>query len=477
MRSSVRGSCLLAISVLALLSSARRGAEARSPDAGAPGASGGTPASETSPARAPLLREERESSPHQALLRVLPAYSWRLVGDGSSTAAQHLARRWLLVRDDGSAAAAQHLARRSSRREELHLHFDGGVLAVTGACPNPHRLGYRLGATGRLQSVPLDAPGDDLPPSLARPVATLLIACNPDSFRQGAMGLLLEALAEGAEVRLNGPEALPPGAGDRPVLTIVTPTRFLSFVGEEDVEARYGPAIRQFLEIAPQRVPCARETGCLKVREHVPRGLPGPPVEATWHVLEQEIAGYRHHPGIDAVLRVKRFRPYDRPVHASEPVLALDLVLEVSPPRQAHLYLEVAPQRVACDDGERKRCLRVREVSPAPSSAMLGLFHPDEADPSGARRRRWIIEGPWRTLAGGIDLTSFVPGRRQVLYVEVWSARDAAEFIVYPLTRLLRVEEEDLGPDAVAAAPPPQPLPVVERPPSCQGSPCLIQVP
>jgi hypothetical protein len=294
--------------------------------------------------------------------------------------------------------------------------------------------------------------------------------------------VLREALAAGVELRINGPDVPPPGVGDRPLLTLVTPSRIFTFVGEEDPEVLHGASKRHILEVAPDRVPCARAEGCLRIREHIPRGPNGYPLEkGVWQSLPQEIGGYRHDEGSTAVLRVKRFwpfdRPFDRPVGEPESILVMDSVIQLSPPPQRRSFLEVEPQRVPCGGSIGGRCLRVREVTHGPTNSqgytIFGEFIPPD------QRQAWLSAGPWQVSEEPLGGYTHVPGRRQVLFIMRWTARDAAAFGVRFPTRLIRVIDDDLDPHAVAASgrpslPPPE---VVPGRPRCQGSPCFQWVP
>ena len=93
----------------------------------------------------------------------------------------------------------------------------------------------------------------------------------------------------------------------------------------------YGSAgVREFLEVAPQRVACTgvAPTQCLRVRkvQYDDKGLKtdvGP-----WELFYNSIDGYRHEQGVRNVLRVQRYERKDAPADASRFVYVLDMVVE-----------------------------------------------------------------------------------------------------------------------------------------------------
>jgi heat shock protein HslJ len=103
--------------------------------------------------------------------------------------------------------------------------------------------------------------------------------------------------------------------------------------GTATAETRYGSAAEQvFLEVAPERVPCAHplmpKDQCLKVRtlSYNAQGLKqstGP-----WENFYGEIEGYTHQTGVRNVLRLKRYTRSQVPADASKYVYVLDMTVE-----------------------------------------------------------------------------------------------------------------------------------------------------
>jgi hypothetical protein len=87
-----------------------------------------------------------------------------------------------------------------------------------------------------------------------------------------------------------------------------------------------------FLEVAPQRQPCAHplipDLQCLRVRPrtHAENGTLA--AQGDWQPLYQEIEGYTHAPGTRNVLRVKRFTVAHPPADGASVAYVLDLVVE-----------------------------------------------------------------------------------------------------------------------------------------------------
>lgn len=124
-------------------------------------------------------------------------------------------------------------------------------------------------------------------------------------------------------------------AGPQPKLRLTTSDGdTLLFAGVPTPETRYGgPGTTEFLEVAAQTVPCgATPTAgltCLSVRRRyygshgLQAGKPGP-----WHVLQQPIEGYTHHPGVRNVLRVKRYAIRHPAAGMPDHAYVLDMVVE-----------------------------------------------------------------------------------------------------------------------------------------------------
>ncbi|MEY2169528.1 MULTISPECIES: DUF4377 domain-containing protein [unclassified Rhodanobacter] len=124
-------------------------------------------------------------------------------------------------------------------------------------------------------------------------------------------------------------------SGDNPLLRLhTTAGDTLVFTGIPTPATRYGgPGVTEFLEVAPQAVPCnhPRMPGaqCLDVRElhyganGLKTGTPG-----NWHLLLQGIEGYTHQPGVRNVLRVQRYTVKHPPADTSPDAYVLDMVVE-----------------------------------------------------------------------------------------------------------------------------------------------------
>lgn len=150
----------------------------------------------------------------------------------------------------------------------------------------------------------------------------------------------LMAMERDASQRLHGELSFKlQRAGAQPQLNLTTAAGdTLSFTGQPTPETRYGSSgTTEFLEVAPQTVPCASQAmagkQCLSVRERhytnngLKAGTPGP-----WHPLEQPIDGYTHHAGVRNVLRVKRYAIKHPAAGAPSSAYVLDMVVESALP-------------------------------------------------------------------------------------------------------------------------------------------------
>jgi len=150
----------------------------------------------------------------------------------------------------------------------------------------------------------------------------------------------LMAMERGASQRLQGTLAFRlQRTGAQPQLRLTTAAGdTLSFTGQPTPETRYGSSgTTEFLEVAPQTVPCTSPAmagkPCLSVRERhyasngLKAGTPGP-----WHPLEQPIDGYTHRPGERNVLRVKRYAVAHPAAGAPDHAYVLDMVVESEAP-------------------------------------------------------------------------------------------------------------------------------------------------
>jgi Domain of unknown function (DUF4377) len=140
-----------------------------------------------------------------------------------------------------------------------------------------------------------------------------------DAALTGLMGAPLElVLVKGPEPTL----AMLAGSGEVLLLT-----------GQQTLEARYGPGSTVFLEIGPQRLPCANGASpdglCLQAREITfdDQGLRvGTPGE--FQPFVGLIEGYTHTAGTRNVIRVKRFQSGGAQGDPAAAVYVLDLVVE-----------------------------------------------------------------------------------------------------------------------------------------------------
>jgi heat shock protein HslJ len=196
----------------------------------------------------------------------------------------------------------------------LQLDFADGRLRISHTC-NAISGGYRIDG-GKLDIGPLNH--------------TMMFCADKP----------LMAMERDASARLRGALAFRLlRAGGEPQLRLTTADGdTLLFTGQPTPETRYGgPGTTEFLEVAPQTVPCAGPAmagrQCLSVRERhyddngLQAGTPGP-----WHPLEQPIEGYAHQPGVRNVLRVKRYAVRQPAAGAPSSAYVLDMVVESHAP-------------------------------------------------------------------------------------------------------------------------------------------------
>lgn len=192
----------------------------------------------------------------------------------------------------------------------LQLDFADGRISARNAC-NHMGGGYHL-VGGHLQVTPM---------------MQTMMACHDQTLMQRE--ITVKSMLQGT------PTLTLSNAGDAPLLTLtVSDGPTLSFVGVPTAETRYGSAGETvFLEVAPNRVPCAHplmpNKTCLQVRElhydaqGLRSGSPGP-----WQTLQQDIEGYEQQPDTHNVLRVKRYTIKDPPADAPSTAYVLDMVVE-----------------------------------------------------------------------------------------------------------------------------------------------------
>lgn len=219
----------------------------------------------------------------------LGAYHWRLA-DATNTDGQRIEA--LFARAD----------------QPLQLDFAAGQLAISNSC-NRMRGSWSLD-------------GDKL---TTGQFASTLMACNDP--RLAALDAAVGRYLAGALTL-----AVQPGSPEPQLHLTTAQGDILAFDGEPTAETRYGSqGETRFLEIAAQTKSCtgAADATCLEARElhydanGLRAGQPGP-----WHMLDQDIEGYTHQPGVRNVLRVKRYRLADTPAGSSSVAYVLDMVVE-----------------------------------------------------------------------------------------------------------------------------------------------------
>lgn len=196
----------------------------------------------------------------------------------------------------------------------LQLDFADGRMSISHAC-NAMGGGYRVEGH-KLAIGPLNH-------TMMFCADKTLMAMERDASRrlQGTLGF--ELLHRGAQPELR--------------LTTADGATLL-FTGQPTPETRYGgEGTTEFLEVAPQTVPCNHPLmpgkQCLDVREihYAANGLKsGTPGE--WHPLAQDIEGYTHQAGVRNVLRVKRYAIKNPPADALSSAYVLDMVVESHAP-------------------------------------------------------------------------------------------------------------------------------------------------
>lgn len=198
--------------------------------------------------------------------------------------------------------------------QPLQLDFTDGHISVRNAC-NGMGGNYRI-TNGQL---------------LVGPMMHTMTAC-PEPALNRLDGLIGQRLA-------SHPAIVVTQHGNMPRLQLRTASGdMLDFDGVPTAATRYGgPGVTEFLEVAPQSVPCrtpqAPDAACLDVREvhydadGLKTGTPG-----TWFPLAQ-IEGYMHQAGLHNVLRVRRYSLPQARHGAPDAAYVLDTVVETSVPK------------------------------------------------------------------------------------------------------------------------------------------------
>ena len=247
-----------------------------------------TPTANSSRATAPGSSAPSATTPDTKLLG---GYHWQLT-QATNRYGQRIAA--LFVRAD----------------KPLQLDFEGGRLSVRNSCNG-------MGGSYRIENGQL----------VVGPMMHTMMACTNFSLNR------LDSLIG---VRLSvRPAITVTRSGDNPLLQLrTTAGDTLVFTGIPTPETRYGgPGITEFLEVAPQAVPCNHplmpDLQCLDVREvhyganGLRTGTPG-----NWHLLVHGIEGYTHRPGTRNVLRVKRYKVKNPPADTPADAYVLDTVVE-----------------------------------------------------------------------------------------------------------------------------------------------------
>ncbi len=191
----------------------------------------------------------------------------------------------------------------------LRLDFRDGSVSVSNAC-------NRINGTVHLD-------GDRM---TIDPMVSTMMACVDDR---------LAHLDRTIGQRLPGAHRVAVETGETPRLTLTADDgAVLRFDGVPTPATRYGHDGEQmFLEIAPERVACARplmpDHRCLQTRpaEYDADGV-RTPTTAEWTPLYQEIEGFEHVDGTRNIVRVQRFDVVDPPADAPSQAYVLDMVVE-----------------------------------------------------------------------------------------------------------------------------------------------------
>ncbi len=210
----------------------------------------------------------------------------------------------------------------------LQLDFSDGRIGIANTC-NRMGGGYAID-------------GDRL--VVARMAQTMMACPGPLMELDSAVDILLRARPR---MQLQAADS------DAPRLVLTTDAGdTLVFTGAPTAETRHGgPGEIAFLEVDATEIPAQDAScssiptthpgkPCLRVRERhydaqgLRTGTPGP-----WQVWAGTIEGYRHHPGVRNVLRVKRFPPGHAPAGAASAAYVLDMIVEsetVGKPEGSH---------------------------------------------------------------------------------------------------------------------------------------------
>lgn len=246
-----------------------------------------TPAVSSSRATVPGNTASGDTTPDAALLG---GYHWQL-----TQATNRLGQRInaLFVRPD----------------KPLQLDFDGGRISVRNSC-NGMGGSYRI-VNGQL---------------VVGPMMHTMMACA-NLMLNRLDGLIGERLGSRPTITVTRSDGTPH-------LQLRTGGDTLDFTGVPTPETRYGgPGVTEFLEVAPQDVPCNHplmpDLQCLDVREvhynanGLRTGTPG-----NWHLMVHGIEGYTHQSGTRNVLRVKRYKVKNPPADTPPNAYVLDMVVE-----------------------------------------------------------------------------------------------------------------------------------------------------
>lgn len=192
----------------------------------------------------------------------------------------------------------------------LQLDFDGGRISVRNSCNG-------MGGSYRIENGQL----------VVGPMMHTMMACS--DFALNRLDNLI-----GVRLSIRPAITVTHSGGTQLLHLRTTAGDTLVFTGIPTPETRYGgPGVTEFLEVAPQAVPCSHPlmpgSQCLDVREvhydanGLKTGTPG-----NWHLLLQGIEDYTHQPDVRNVLRVKRYTVKHPPADAPTSAYVLDMVVE-----------------------------------------------------------------------------------------------------------------------------------------------------
>jgi heat shock protein HslJ len=202
---------------------------------------------------------------------------------------------------------------RLDKRPAMRLHFESQRVSMQNLC-NAINASYTL-EDGRIQ--------------ISRPVST----------KRACMSLKLMALEQRMTAQLPTVQRFDLRDGPAPQLVLhfangsrweltssSAPASTLALASTPTPQAQPSDAGEIiFLEVAPQRAACSRGkpkgAQCLRVREVRHAGNGVKQHAGQWQILQGEIEGYTHKPGVRNVLRVRRLQRQDAPAYVLDTVV------------------------------------------------------------------------------------------------------------------------------------------------------------